>query len=108
MAEMIERVARMICLENGHKPETPMFVGAFSVGAKGHWIAGNAPALGLAATVREAVPAWMLYIGDARATIEAMREPTHAMVLVMEQSGVSFRTQQCAWPAAIDAALSEP
>jgi hypothetical protein len=43
----------------------------------------------------------------ARAAIEALREPSHAMFLAMERSGVSFQTQQLAWPAAIDAALKE-
>jgi hypothetical protein len=44
----------------------------------------------------------------ARVVIEALREPTHEMFLAMEKNGVSFQSQQRAWPAAIDAALSVP
>lgn len=47
------------------------------------------------------------FLALARAAIAAMREPTHAMFLAMERSGICFQSQVRGWPAAIDAALED-
>lgn len=51
-------------------------------------------------------PKWSEWRDEARAAIEAMREPTPDMFLAAEKAGISFQTQQRVWPAMIDAALS--
>lgn len=53
--EMIERVARALTLHEGSDPDGPT-------------------------TIADRPKRWMLVIEDARAAIEAMREPTEAMV----------------------------
>jgi hypothetical protein len=88
---MIDRVARALCLANGEDPDKPS--GVFGV-----W--------------------WKSYRDEARAAIEAMREPTEEM---MESAASEFTFQSGHWgpettretiqkavfQRAIDAALSE-
>lgn len=91
---MIERVARALCVANGEDPDKPS--GAFGV-----W--------------------WKSYRDEARAAIEAMREPTESMVSKgtravtlaknaahgPEPSAVLKGGTVLAWQIMIDAALSE-
>jgi hypothetical protein len=51
---------------------------------------------------------WRDSSDDARCAVEALREPSQMMFLIMERAGVSFQTQQRMWPKLIDAILSEP
>jgi hypothetical protein len=60
--EMVERVARAICKADGRDPDSD-------------FTSGNAT-----------FPAWQAYQSRARAAIEAMREPTEAMI---EAGGLS-------------------
>ena len=80
MSEMIERVARALAIADGMHPE------AVSNG-------------------EDAVPVWTLYVDDARAAIEAMREPTDVMVDAGYAVTVDDETE--VWQAMIDAALSQ-
>ena len=83
MTYMIERVARAICVVQGHDPDEPSWR-----------IVGRA---GLR-------PAWESYEPEARAALTAMRKPTEAMLqaFVHQPMGLAF------WEAGIDAALTEP
>jgi hypothetical protein len=56
--DMIERVARAICRSRNEDPDGPL-------GLRGPVFNG---------------PYWMYYVQDARAAIEAMREPTPSMI----------------------------
>jgi hypothetical protein len=71
---MVERVARAMCVAHGIEPE------AASLGKDGH--------------IRRS---WESRLGEARAAIQEMREPTEVML----QEGNSLL-----WQAMIDAALS--
>jgi len=76
MSEMIERVARTLCVANGEDPDKPS-------GAFGEW--------------------WKSYENEARAAIEAMREPTDVMV----GAAVSYKSAGVIdiWQTMIDFAL---
>jgi hypothetical protein len=58
VSEMVERVARALCVRHGNDPDR------LYVDRLGH--------------TRD-YPWWQSYVDDARAAIEAMREPTEAM-----------------------------
>jgi len=84
MTEMVERVARAICRNSGEEMEVP----------------------GLELYV---VDHWLAHRDDARAAIEAMREPTAWMDEAPMRSGMiddlgSFTAAEV-WRAMIDAAL---
>jgi hypothetical protein len=88
---MIERVARAICVASGLDPDRPFSSSNYS---------------------KETEPqefAWHEYLPEARAAINAMREPTEAM----EDAGNSAtyiwidETSADVWPRMIDAALKE-
>ena len=85
MSEMIERVARALCLANGEDPDKPS--GAFGV-----W--------------------WKSYRDEARAALEAMREPSSAQEAVMldlleRADRPPTKRWHWVWQEMIDAALSE-
>jgi hypothetical protein len=73
--EMLERVARAICIANDSEPDAPN---------------GAAGLL------------WKLYAADALAAIEALREPTKGML--KEGAWVASSPLEC-WQAMIDEAL---
>lgn len=80
MNEMIERVARAICKADGQDPDHE------------------------GELTDEGTFQWQSYVTDARAAIEAMREPTKAMIAACypdEDAGLIWRDM-------IDAALKEP
>lgn len=83
MSEMIERVARALCKADGCDPdhESPDQIDA-------------------------GIKLWTRYVRDARAAIEAMREPTEAMSEAVKPLGLC-RTEDAAeiYRAMIDAAL---
>lgn len=94
MNEMLERVARAICKSvDGRNPD--------------HLIAvyEDRPLVGGGIMIPIHKRDWENYLTQARAAIAAMREPTNEMFLAMEQSGVSFQTQQRMWPAVVDVML---
>jgi hypothetical protein len=86
MSEMIERVARSLCISAGDDPEG-------HTGRRG-LLAGS--------------PYWHVYRKDAIAAIEAMRSPTDQMVAVgAKESGEdSDAVAIGAWQGMIDSALS--
>ena len=90
MGEMIERVAREICVTSGHVPDAldPRTFGADN-------------------SLR---PQWMNFVEQARAAIAAMREPTYEMVKsgVMRRLGIGSAAElvEAEWQAMIDEALS--
>ncbi len=93
MSEMIERVARALSIADGMQPEAHSNDG-------------------------DELPMWTLYVKDARAAIEAMREPTPEMMLSATRTEkrldegsveVSYLVVACdIWPKMIDAALRAP
>jgi len=77
---MVERVARAISSYEGRPPDRPR--------------------------LSNGTPEWTLYVGEARAAIAAMREPTTAMV---ERAAFAFDGLDAdAWRIMIDAALQPP
>ena len=90
MSEMIERVAREICITSGHAPDAldPRTFGPDNL-------------------LR---PQWMNFVEQARAAIAAMREPTYEMVKsgVMKRLGVGTAADlvEAEWRAMIDQSLS--
>ncbi len=87
---MIERVARAICR-----------VDLMSIAMEENIaLAPN----GLDASVDKV---WRSAIPNARAVLEAMREPTPAMTRVAVENGLSGNSAHVAWSWMIDAALKE-
>ncbi len=81
MTEMIERVARALCVQDGRDPD-----------AQG-W---------------KNTAIWQAYTGEAKAAIEAMGEPTQEMTAVVVDVGKT-RAKLCAiYSSMIQAALEEP
>lgn len=96
MTDMIERVARAICRAGGKDPDETMIE------------------LGGVRT-----PMWDAFVPIARAAIEAMREPTEAMVAAMGSdltdegepragTQASLELSRAHWRKGIDAALNPP
>jgi hypothetical protein len=87
---MVERVARALCEANGVDPDT-----------EGPWELGD----------HEYKIGWKFFESQARAAIEAMREPTLRMkcdgYLVPTGPEPDIDTAEAIWQAMIDAALSE-
>ena len=84
MSEMVERVAAALCVEAGDEPYRD-YIGM-----------GNTPMKG-----------WKMHERAARAAIEAMREPTEAMLTAGDTAMIrNSDTSADAWPAMIDAALT--
>jgi hypothetical protein len=77
-------VARAICIADGEDPDTPVLC------------AINA--------YRDYVFQWTLYIPEARASIQAMREPTDEMVIAGMRA---YDTSRHIWAAMVDEALKE-
>lgn len=101
MIEMIERVARALSVVGGADPDA--LVDKFKVTDLGR--------LGMAASATgELEPAWARHVVDARAAIEAMREPTDAMAksgeraFWDEQNVGAHEVWRC-WENMIDKAL---
>jgi hypothetical protein len=94
MNEMIERVARAICKQDGCNPDdegTTLTLAQY----------GNIkilPSGGYCA------PAWEFYVAKAIAAIEAMREPTEEM---LEAGPLEPYMDKDIWGKMIDAALKE-
>ena len=93
MSEMVERVARAICEADGVDPDKE--------------ICG----MGVQLPIGELAPAWRARLKQARAAIEAMREPTEAMT---NQEGLhwGYSCHVCGglkegWQAMIDDALKD-
>jgi hypothetical protein len=87
MNEMVERVARAIAGHNGYDPDD--MSGAHNIGG----------------------PMWMAFVQEARAAIEAMREPTMDMVVAgteqwLCEAAMEDRSE-ANWRAMIDEALRE-
>jgi hypothetical protein len=78
MSEMVDRVAKVLSIAAGNHPEACSNDG-------------------------EEIPMWTLYVDDARAAIEAMREPTEDMTKAAWDDGIDQPLQ--AWHAMINAAL---
>lgn len=102
MSEMIERVARAICQS------------AFDRGVYDRVTCGDA--LGLSQRQVTVDDMWQLHRAEARAAIEAMREPTDAMCEAgaiyyhdnyQEGRAKEQTTAQPIWEAMVDAALKE-
>jgi len=93
MTDMIERVARAMCRNRGLDPDE-------ATSGEGRVFAGG----GSEFIVHRR--RWAEHSGDARAAIEAMREPTGEMLDAGDAAcaGANERV----WPAMIDAALAEP
>lgn len=102
MTGMIERVARAICEENVGECDTVCFGDSGTVFSE------------------ERKPRWQWWVPEARAAIEAMKEPTEAMLLAATRAEFSKSDSEgswtewperdaveAAWPAMISAALSE-
>jgi hypothetical protein len=82
--DMVERVARALAVADGMHPEA-------------------------VSNDEDQVPVWTLYVDDARAAIEAMREPTEAMVgsgADHDAEGGGTGNPIAIYTAMIDAALS--
>ncbi len=88
---MVERVARALSIADGMHPDAE-------------------------SNDEDSTPAWTLYVGDAKAAIEAMRMPTAGMVKAVEaeedKRGYVASAYECmsaedGWPVMIDAALKE-
>jgi hypothetical protein len=100
--DMVERVARALCARLGRDPDTlgPSIV-VTDMGSMGIAATFNGPP----------EPAWKSYEAEARAAIEAMREPTEAMVEagsdapIMNYDGNDPRD---VWRLMISAALTPP
>jgi hypothetical protein len=84
MSEMVERVAKALSIVDGNHPDA-------------------------CSNDEEEIPAWKLYVKDARAAIEAMREPTEAMlneaVGALDSHNVGSHEANIVWQAMIDEAL---
>lgn len=94
MSEMVERIARVLCERSGKNPDN-------TDGGSG---------FGGASRVGE--PAWEAWADDARAVIEAMREPTEAMEAAGDACDEPSELGTCAdasthWAAMIAAALKD-
>lgn len=94
MNEMIEKVARALCVANCDNPDEADF-GFLSDSVKGY--------------------AWQGYIPQARAAIEAMREPLEWMILQADRKAEKvFGDRETnldphgTWQVMIDAALGGP
>lgn len=86
MDDMVERVARALAAADGMHPEA-------------------------VSNDEDQVPGWTLYVDDARAAIEAMREPTDAMTDAIweETADPCWRENAIkAWQAGVDVALKRP
>lgn len=96
MSEAVERVARALCKRCGVDPDDIK---------GGTWDGGSYP---------RGKPAWHSWAGDARAAIEALREPDDAMVEAARELDVYWSYEsndrpggpEDAWRAMIDAALA--
>jgi hypothetical protein len=108
MSEMIERVARAIAEASGDRFEdVPL--------AKWHWTEKRGEFGGRFRDVNE--PYQSDYIYKARAAIEAMREPTPAMLALVNDDDICFyqelhdladeSTVKEIWQTLIDASLKE-
>lgn len=97
---MVKRVARVIAKENGDDYDS-------IPASKSDWTRNGGMFGGRFRDVNE--PYQTDYDDMARAAIEAMREPTNAMVDRVEDAygGLSTLTVQYVWSAMIDAALGE-
>lgn len=80
MSDMVERVARALSIADGNHPDA-------------------------CSNDEEEQPMWTLYLKDARAAIEAMRQPTDEMINDEDLPYSPAETRQF-WQALIDAALS--
>lgn len=95
MSEMIERVARWLCISKHLNPDEMSTL-------------GYAPGEGVWA------PLWMGYENPARSIIGLMREPTEAMLaegqdmagVAWDHGGVEDDASLTVWQAMIDAALT--
>lgn len=107
MSEMVERVARALCIADGELPEAFHTKAAYEAQDRDGVMLTDA-----------AFPLWMRYRQAARAAIEAMREPNMAMVVALGQAiqkpGAAQGVVICdpglvahAWFRMIDAALSD-
>jgi hypothetical protein len=103
---MVERVARAMCVAVGHDPDSD-------------WRNGGDAMLGVEIPASRA-QRWRLYEAQARAAIEAMREPTPAMLEASQETrrdclqwssepgeGLDDVDFEPAWQVMIDAALRE-
>ncbi len=98
--DLVERVARALCIADREDPDA--------------MVSTLVPTYRGSDRMKFAeVPAWTKRVKAARAAIEAMREPTDAMI---EAGGNKFSWEheldeqaqlRAAWPAAIDAALGK-
>ena len=82
MSEMVERIARAICVASGQDPD-------FDYDPRG---------ISFGDDIR-----WKLYVPKARAAIEAMREPTEAIRQIKTMS-ISYGAEDI-WRTMIDEAL---
>lgn len=85
MSDMVDRVAKALSIADGMHPD--------------------------ACSNDEAeIPMWTLYVDDARAAIEAMREPTKAMLDELDLANRGWGTTDHSreiWQSVIDIALKE-
>ena len=92
MTTMVERVARLLAEKDGVHPD---------------WTASG---MGMPGP-EDNEPGWKLYEDDAKAIIQAMREPTEAMVDAafknMDQNGYVKGNPASDYTAMIDAALND-
>lgn len=72
---MIEKVARVMASHDGFNPDALAYPGEPYRFKKGYVVGTATPA-----------PLWMFYASEARAAIEAMREPTEVVVHVSKNS----------------------
>jgi hypothetical protein len=84
MSEMVERVAKALSIADGNHPDA-------------------------CSNDEDSQPIWHLYTADARAAIEAMREPTQAMIHAGQNTYCDHGDQNCgcavSWSAMIESAL---
>jgi len=93
MTTMLERVARALCVARGWNPDTCV-MGGGSVSADGK------------SASHCYIRMWENCFPEARAAIEAMREPSDAMWEAALDSSLARKGWTAQYQAAIDAALS--
>jgi len=100
MNEIIELVARAICAARGKNPERVDTVAVPTAVKTGDRLGDVKTVM----EVRPGRPRWHVYEGEARAAIEAMRDPPAAMLVLasLDKRGIPHSDQ---WQAMIDAAL---
>jgi len=102
----VEMVARAMCFSEGEDPDTPLVPWHVPIiGPRGYCVAPPN---------EQVIAAWMVYARQARAAIEAMHEPSGAMIeagmsaILLRTTGESGEVVREVWRAMTAAMMEQP